>query len=342
MKLQKDKFDNIIFDMDGVITSELGYWKSAALTVYELLYDYRRFGKRDIDREWCQKNVDTIYDTVFHGGKTVTAVKNLGVNTNWDLAYVVFLVAKYLDPELETFDRIHFESVCMFIENIEIQPPKLYDMLADLMQTVFPKEDGFYLRESGELWTQVIDVFQNWYHGTEGVPGLIELEEPLLPLNEIEATLSALKNAGFRLGIGTGRPLDEITKPLSQWGLDGYFDSKLFACYDHVKEAQRTTGIDYPLAKPHPFVFLKAVFGSEYSDRELCDAKVTKEMASRSLVVGDAASDMLAAKAAGFPFAAVLTGSAGQRARAFFEENHADVILDSVLDLKQELDLDKP
>ena len=72
----------IIFDMDGVITSEYIYWKTAALTVYELLYSHRYFGHQDIDRAWCRKNVSLIYDTVFCGERTIAAVERLGVNTN--------------------------------------------------------------------------------------------------------------------------------------------------------------------------------------------------------------------------------------------------------------------
>lgn len=335
MKLQKDKLDTIIFDMDGVITSELGYWKAAALTVYELMYDYRYYGKQDIDRAWCQKHVDLIYDTVFHGGKTVTAVKNLGVNTNWDLAYVVFCVAKYLDPTVETFDKAYYESVCMFIESMEVHPPEIYVGLEGLLATVVPREVGYFKRGEGVLWQQLLDSFQHWYHGDEDVPGMKELEEPLLPLEEIKDTLGALKEAGFRLGIGTGRPRDEIAHPLQRWGLDSYFVPELCATYDEVLGAQESVKVDYPLAKPHPFVFLKAAFGTEFSDKELCEAKVKKETASHCLVVGDTASDMLAAQAAGFPFLAVLTGSAGQRGRQYFEENQADIILDTVLDMKE-------
>ena len=335
MQLRKDNIHTIIFDMDGVITSELGYWKSAALTVYELLYDYRQFGKRDIDREWCRKHVDMIYDTVFHGGKTVTAVKELGVNTNWDLAYVVFLVSKYLEPELETFDRAHFESVCMFIENIEVHPPELYDSLAELAQMVLPHDKDYLRRGDGTLWSKVVDAFQCWYHGGDGVSGLIEMEEPLLPLEEIKETLTALSDAGFRLGIGTGRPRNEIEKPLAAWGLAQFFQPELCTTYDEVLVAQTALNLDYPLAKPHPFVFLKAAFGDKFSDEELCRARVKKEDAAHCLVVGDAASDMLAAKAAGFPFLAVLTGSSGQRAQQFFEENQADIIADSMLSMKE-------
>lgn len=334
MKLQRDKIDTIIFDMDGVITSELGYWKAAALTVYELMYDYRFYGKSDIERDWCYKHVDMIYDTVFNGGKTVTAVKNLGVNTNWDLAYVVFCVAKYLDPTVETFDKAYYEAVCMFIENMEVHPPEIYTALQELLATVVPCETGHFQRGESVFWTELVDCFQRWYHGDDEISGLKELDEPLLSLEDIKGTLETLKAQGFQLGIGTGRPKDEIVHPLKMWGLDTYFTPALCATYDDVLAAQSEVKVDYPLAKPHPFVFLKAAFGAQFSNQELCDAKVKKEMASRCLVVGDAASDMLAAKTAGFPFLAVLTGVTGQRGRQFFEEHQADIILDTVLDMK--------
>lgn len=334
MKLQRSEIDTIIFDLDGVITSELAYWQSAALTIYELMYDHRFYGKQEIDRAWCHKQFKVIYDILFCGGKTVSAVKRLGVNTNWDLAYVVFCVAKYLDPELTTLEPSHFESVCMFLENIEMRPPELYTSLEGLLATVIPGETGSHKRGEGKLWTELLGVFQRWFHGDSEVPGLKVQEEPLLPIESIKDTLQSLKDAGYRLGIGTGRPRDEAEHPLKIWGIDGYFDKELCVTYDEVLKAQAETGVDYPLAKPHPYVFLKAGFGSRFSDKELCAALVKKEEAKRCLVVGDAASDLLAAKAGGFSFAAVLTGANGQAGRAYFEEAQADLIFDTVLDFK--------
>lgn len=49
MKLQRNKFDKLIFDMDGVITSEYIYWDTAALTVYELVYSWKYYGRQEID-----------------------------------------------------------------------------------------------------------------------------------------------------------------------------------------------------------------------------------------------------------------------------------------------------
>lgn len=336
MKLQRNKIETIIFDMDGVITSEFLYWDTAALTVYELLYSHEFYGNREIDREWCRKNVREVFNIVFCHGKTVQAVKRLGVNTNWDLAYLVFAVSKYLETEIPDFDSWHFDSVCMFMENIAVQPPKLYENIEGLLASAIPGDEGCYKRGTGKLWEQVLTCFQRWFHGDGEVEGLKTDEEPIVPLGEIQATLSALKTAGFRLGIGTGRPREEIIFPLTMWNLMGYFRPECIVTYDEVLAAEETLGRKNKLAKPHPFVFQKAAFGSSYSDGEIVNGTMSKDLASRCLVVGDAPSDFLAARMGGFPFCAVLTGVAGQAARGYFEENKAEMVLDSVLDLKAE------
>ena len=43
-----DRYDTVIFDMDGVITSEEMYWNAAALTVYEYINSSDYFGKSTI------------------------------------------------------------------------------------------------------------------------------------------------------------------------------------------------------------------------------------------------------------------------------------------------------
>ncbi len=336
MKLQRGKIDSIIFDMDGVITSEYTYWDSAALTVYELLFSHKYYGKQDIDREWCHKNVRRIFNIIFCDGKTVKAVKRLGVNTNWDLTYLVFCISKYLDPDMDSFDSWHFQSVCMFIENITMQPPELYVGIEGLIASVLPAESGYYKRTHGKMWQELLDSFQKWYHGFEGILGLKENEEPIIPLDMLKEKLAELKESGFKLGIGTGRPKEEIIYPLNMWGLKEFFASDCIATYDEVEEAEKKIPDAGSLAKPNPFVFLKAAFGNEYNDKELYSGEVSKERIGRCLIVGDAPSDLLAAKGAGFPFMAVLTGVEGLDARGYFEKNDADIILDSVLDLKVE------
>lgn len=334
MKLKRNDIQKIIFDMDGVITSEYDYWNAAALTVYELLYSYEYYGVGSIDRQWCHKNLDEIYNIIFCGGRTVRAVKRIGVNTNWDLAYVVFCVTKYLNPDMTAFDRADFEAVCMFIENIKIEAPKIYVGVEGLVASVVKAEPGDFRRTDGKLWSQIVDVFQTWFHGDGTVPGVKEREKPLLPLQDIKKVLSDLKEAGFRLGIGTGRPAEEINFPLKKWGLYDLFDKGLFCSYDQVTKAETELRPTEPLAKPHPFVFQKAAFGEKFSNKEIISGAVTSEMVEGCLVVGDAPSDIISAKAGGFKFAAVLTGISGEDGRKYFKEHDADMILESVLDLK--------
>ena len=44
MKLNLNNYNKIIFDLDGVITSELAYWQAAALGAYDLLFDSEHYG----------------------------------------------------------------------------------------------------------------------------------------------------------------------------------------------------------------------------------------------------------------------------------------------------------
>ena len=43
------KYDTVLFDMDGVITSEESYWNIAAMTVVEQLHSKHYFGAEEID-----------------------------------------------------------------------------------------------------------------------------------------------------------------------------------------------------------------------------------------------------------------------------------------------------
>ena len=316
MKLNLNNYDKIIFDMDGVITSEYIYWDAAALTVYELLLSHEYYGIGGIDREWCAKNYKLITEIVFSSGDTISAVKKLGVNTNWDLAYVVFCASKYLDPYLESFDRGHFESVCIFIENITAKAPDVYDALAGLASEAMGCDFSELKRGGSPLWNKLYNVFQAWFNGAGGLDGLCEKEEPLLPIDSISSTLKNLNDMGKKLGIGTGRPKSEIEYPLRKWDIAKYFNSSMIVTYDDVLSEENKLGDGVRLGKPNPFMFEKASGGGD-----------------NVLVVGDAPSDLISAKEAGYDFAAVLTGIDGEDAREYFEKNGADYIFEDVTQL---------
>ncbi len=333
MKLQLSKYDKIIFDMDGVITGETAYWEAAALSCYDLLFSHKYYGKSWIDEEWCRRSYREIYDTVLCGGRTVQAIKRIGVNTNWDLAYVIFCVSRYVNPELDTLDSAHFESVCMFIENIQVAPPELYDMLGGLAATTSAEYDENHFRRGGDFfWKELDIVFDKWYHGTDDFEGVKVGERLLFPVEDIKAVLEKLKSKGIRLGVGTGRPRAEIEFPLEQHGIDKYFDKNMYVTLDEVWAAEKELNLSYPLAKPDPYVFLKAALGENHTNAEIHEGNYTYEELERTLIVGDAASDMLSAQKGGFDFAAVLTGAEGKAARKFFEDNNVDYILDDFLE----------
>ena len=102
--------------------------------------------------------------------------------------------------------------------------------------------------------------------------------------------------------------------------------------YDHDAAAEKRLNTN-ALTKPHPYMFLKALYGTDYEDEKIINGEYDAERIKKTLIVGDAGSDILAAKAMGADFCAVLTGVNGKEARAYFEDLKAEYILDCVTDM---------
>lgn len=338
MKFQPNNFEKVIFDMDGVITSEHIYWDTAALTVYELLYSHKQFGVMDIDREWCRENYKELRRVIFCSDKTIRAVKNLGVNTNWDLAYIVYCVSKYIEPHSVSLDEWHFESVRMFIENIEVKAPEVYDLVGGLASVATGENLDYFKRGQGKVWKRLIDCFQSWFHGDGNVNGLNLQEEPILPIDDIKRVLKSLKKAGLKLGIGTGRPREEILFPLNQWNIIEYFEPDMIVTYDEVDSAEKELKLETPISKPDPFVFLKSAYGAEYSDTDILNKNYNSISKDKIVVVGDAPSDLLAAKAAQFAFVGVLSGIDRISAEKYFLSMNADYIMEDITGLISDIE----
>ena len=75
----------IVFDMDGVVTSEVGYWNAARLSVGEILLSNRFFGGEKLRLSpaplLAQWEPLLSRDVVF-------TLSQRCVNTNWDRAFV--------------------------------------------------------------------------------------------------------------------------------------------------------------------------------------------------------------------------------------------------------------
>lgn len=337
MKLKPflDKYDTVIFDMDGVITSEQSYWDSAALTVWE----YLKFNRNEeIDTGVDYKEVRR---NVFCNDELIDILKCKGVNSNWDLGYVTVLMAWIccgVDNETD------FQKALEYAKKLPENIIEAYDLLAEECS----KATGFdldWLKRNGVMWKTMQMIFQEWYLGDElyrkrynvlpkisGKSGQIFKETPLLPIEPLREMLKLLSE-NKRLCVGTGRISDEITQPLADWGIDTYFSKNGMSTFDLVETAERNTGLT--LTKPSPYVFLKALYGTDCGDEEIIKKTSEDEKISRTLIVGDAGADILAAKAMGADFCAVLTGVQGERARPYFEKLNAEYILNSVLEFTE-------
>lgn len=336
MKSFLDKYDTIIFDLDGVLTSEQNYWDSAALTVVEFLKSKRYFGNEILNIAEMLEDVPKIRNDVFANDELITFFKGIGVNSNWDLGYVTVLIALIL--ETRDFDEI-FEYAKTLSNNILDEYSRLAEQAAYKTGLDFE-----YTKRNGKIWIDMRDCFQEWFLGDKvfaelygrmpneaGKSGLIHKELPILDLDKLRQMLCELSRTK-RLCTGTGRPYAEMKAPLENWGVIKYFSENGLCNFDHVTEAEKKFG-NMAFTKPHPYMFLKALYGTDYDDIKIINGEYDKSKIEHTLVVGDAGADILAAKAMNADFCAVLTGVNGKAARGFFEDLKAEYILDSVLDM---------
>lgn len=338
MKLAEflDKYDTVIFDMDGVITSEQNYWNCAALTVWE----YLKWNRGDkIDTEYAEKNVSKIRPLVFCGDRLIEILKSKGVNSNWDLGYVVVLLAWICGGKGYNGD---FSDVLKMAEEL---PDNILGAYDDLAKRACEKTgfDYGWTRRTGLMWRAMVDLFQEWFLGDElnshaslhgKKSGLLYNEQPIVDKDRLSKMLGLLSKSR-RLCTGTGRPYIEMIRPIESWGIKEYFAPDGLCNYDHVVAAEKSLKSN-ALTKPHPYMFLKALYGTDYDDKRIADGDYDKDKIKTALVVGDAGADILAAHAMGADFCAVLTGINGKAARGYFEKQHAEYILNNVLEFLEE------
>ncbi len=316
-----NKYSTVIFDMDGVITSEEKYWDAAALTVWE----YLRFCRNEsISAPECMANVKEIRKTVFCNDLLIKTLKNKGVNSNWDLGYVTVLIAWILKTE-------DFSKALDYAKTLPDNIMEGYELLARECAEV-TGYDYKWLCRNELMWKTMQGIFQEWYIGdvNKGKRGLMFDEEPIVDKTKLCSLLKNLSKT-HRLCIGTGRPYQEMITPLNEWGVTEYFAADGLSNYNQVKVAEERFNKSF--VKPHPYMFLKALYGTDYDDMKIINGDYDKSEIEKTLVIGDAGADILAAQAMGADFCAVLTGVAGKSAKDYFEKMNAQYILDNVLDL---------
>jgi len=396
----------IIFDLDGVITSEEAYWDAAGLTLHELLYSPHYWGldkgKLSSDNQYHPANTALesrhISRAVFSEHE-ILALKGRSINSNWDTCYVavcLHLIAllrilpdcSNLFP-LEPWDEGWNTRFRQLIEGIEgngvdaaetgsgrrkrplpapHNPRPYADLEAVFEDPIFRgfvglelinRFDAFASKSLGyrienvfsrhsPFWAFCRNIFQEWYLGdnlytkTNGhapaqsdKPGCIYNEKPLLPLEQIRASLETLRAQGYVLGFATGRVYQEAVYPLKVYGLLDYFEEQHISTYDDVERAEailRSQGDRTLLSKPNPFPFLVA------TDR---NHNHKNNKSEGFIVVGDSTSDILGGRAAGAITVAVMTGARTQEARVLLAQSNPDFTIEDMTklpDLLEHLD----
>lgn len=363
----------LIFDMDGVITSENKYWNTARITVWEILSSDSYIGLNNYFDEG-----DSFLDQLALLGKNVISsdfiyeLKRRAVNSNWDLTF--FVLSLHLISILHSLKENQPEFWIKFLNinslSIEQQFTQLREFLSsqtcnfkdsDILIGQFWQEtesltgtavveylhpfskallntDMHYLKPKGELWKLCYHNFQEWYEG-KGDYSLPD-DDTVVDLSELKQMFSKLcELRKYSLGIATGRPRSEVIHPMLVLGLLDYFDESRIATYDEVLQAEELASQlskHVLLAKPHPFVLLKAIHPGE-DVRVLYTEEFQSLDRSYAAYIGDAASDVVAAKRSNCISIGVLTGCVDGREIAsqqkMLVDSGCNVILNSVLDL---------
>ncbi|MCL6455162.1 MAG: HAD family hydrolase, partial [Alicyclobacillus sp.] len=238
--LKQARVETILFDVDGVLLSEEGYFDASALTVWELLTSPSYLGmsvpgvpayRPDPDKG----TVRQIRSAVFDDDRVLDFMKQRGINANWDMVYLQFAAQLSAlrqaagEPELPAAWTVEgLRALGPQLDGAAVRFaafPEWFAGCADKADMFARAAERLQGPDVHGLWEVGREAFQAWYLGDEhyagppsGKLGFLQQEEPLAPVETIRNLLSALRAAGFRLGIATGRPRLETYVPLRQLG----------------------------------------------------------------------------------------------------------------------------
>jgi phosphoglycolate phosphatase-like HAD superfamily hydrolase len=278
----------LLFDVDGVLLKEQGYYRTLAVTcAYFYEQQCTQFGIiPPLDRRASAQSLAEVdlLRSVFLTDPLLAFLRNRTLNSNWDKTYAIVLAMRGLSD-----DQLLAPGLDQFI----------FAMLVDVKGT-----GTNYLRAlehkvavfDQDIFQKVYQVFQQVHLGSwPDTPflrdGMIQFDETVVDADRLISVLQQLHHRGYRLGIGTGRPLQELLIPFAVHGLMAYFAQTQIVTIDDVRKAENEQGLaPFTLAKPHPYTYL---------------LRAQDYLPEAVYVIGDSVSDQLAASAAGFHFIGV-------------------------------------
>ncbi len=144
-----EKIDTVILDMDGVLTSEQAYWDSAGLVIQDILESPAFLG---LNPHAFSPVLDVFYQRLIRGSRMewrkylppdiITHFKTKGINSNWDLAYIVlglYLALLYRTPITALFHHVNQpnEQEPTDARDIPIDVPAEINMMQSSLEPVW-------------------------------------------------------------------------------------------------------------------------------------------------------------------------------------------------------------
>ncbi|MGI6474171.1 MAG: hypothetical protein ACOX0J_07710 [Thermoactinomyces vulgaris] len=130
----------VLFDVDGVFLSEERCFDASALSVWELLHSPRYLGLDDQKHvvRPSEEQIRRIRKEVFVNDQVLDWMKQKGLNSNWDMVYLVF------SGQLMLFLKAVYEAKPERVKQLLSEP-----VTAEALQAVQNEANGFQPRFSG-------------------------------------------------------------------------------------------------------------------------------------------------------------------------------------------------
>ncbi|MCI2934155.1 HAD hydrolase-like protein [Staphylococcus haemolyticus] len=295
---------SILFDVDGVFLSEERCFDTSALTIEALLKSEHFLG---LDKSFklntlSDETINNIRSKVFNNDIILNRLKSIGLNSNWDMLFVVFCIhfihlmkqftfqqIKYIIEDNQFSARsiqdiqslinkdfkIDYELPMNFINHSQGGKNNIYAELEQYAKKELNVNDACLFKLKGPLWFVARDLYQELYLGSElfeqveekpsildGINGFIYHETVLRPIEEIKSLLNSLKERGYHLAIATGRPRTETLVPFESLGLKAFFSDNHIVTASDVMEAENEYPEFIPLGKPNPFCYIATLYGN--------------------------------------------------------------------------------
>lgn len=367
---------SVLFDVDGVFLSEERCFDVSALTVYEILMSESYIGLDTTVQfeNLSDAKISEIRAIVFYHDEILTKLKSLGLNSNWDMLFVVLAIhfieiCKTLPSEdvnrvldsnqfgQETFQWIgeKIESVSLdftlplsFLDGVTAGKENIYQDLIHYASEQLNTTKTAVFELKSPFWMLAQEVYQEWYLGhqlfneiekkenrSDFKHGYIYNEVVLRPVSEIKQLLADLKSANYHIAIATGRPRTETIVPFETIGIKSYFDEVHIVTASEVLIAEDLYPELKPLGKPNPFSYLATLEGNHQDKyRHYATNQENRVDKDEVFVVGDSLADLLSAKKIGATFIGPLTGLKGIHVRDELVDYGADYIVDHVGEIR--------